>query len=256
MSKKSPAGNEWDDHRARQEIAKDAELKAKLAMVELKDKPSYGRQPRKIGEMICDTGIKTGYRNATCSFVLRLNEKEGLFIAEHGDFWYTSKSREALQAKMDEVAKVTLNLEWTRYLHIKYEATVPATRSWMGGTTTLEVDEGRDDKTEILGIELKWDVVEYSNAIHLPGDDGERFMKREVDDDGESSTTQETVKSLPAGLVPHTKAREELLRQFRDALTTIDAKMVKLLRGSPEAIAKRLDLSNGTLLLAAPKVKS
>src|SRR5271154_6438338 len=92
-----------DMYRAEQEAEKAAELKAKLEMVELRDKPKYGRHPRKIGEMVCETGVKTGYHNATAKFTLRLDGAD--FIAEHGDFWYVSTSRSALQTKMNEVAK-------------------------------------------------------------------------------------------------------------------------------------------------------
>lgn len=248
--------SDMDRMREEQQVRKAAELKAKLDMVELRDKARYGRAPRKIGEMVCDTGIKTGYRNATAKFVLRLDVMTGEFIAEHGDFWYASKSREALQAKMDEVARVTYDLKWERYLKVEYKAEVPYKTSWSsGGTTTIAVDDKREKKP-IFGIALTWEVVEYSDAINLPGDDGSRYMTRDVDEDGEASSTQETVKELPLGLVVYTKERETLLKSIREVFTKVDKKMCELLNGTPEQVAKRLDTMNGPLLLDAGPKKS
>jgi hypothetical protein len=247
------SNKEIDELRKRQEIAKAAELKAKLDMVELRDKQTYGRPPRKIGEMICDTGIKKGHRQETAKFVLRLDEKAGDFIAEHGDFMYVSKSREALQAKMDEVARITLDLKWTRYLRVEYKAEVPYYNTWQS-TTTLDVDDDRKKKP-IFGMTLVWEVVDYSDSFRLPGDDEDRYMCRDVDEDGNASSTQETVKTLPPGLVPHTKEREDLFKSIREAFNSIDKKMCELLKGSPAQVAKRLDAVQGPLLLTTPKEK-
>lgn len=246
---------EMDAIRKRQIDEAAAGLKAKLDMVTLRDKPAYGRRPRKIGEMICDTGIKAGYRNQTAKFILRLDEKVGEFIAEHGDFWYVSKSRDALQEKMNQVARVTFDLEWSRYLHIEYKATVQIRSSWHGGTTDLDVDDKREKDKPILGISLTWEIVEYSNAIRLPGDDDDRYMTREVDEDGEASETQESKNNLPPGLVIYTKEREQLLKGIRVALGGIDKKMCDLFGGTPDQVAKRLDTASSSypLLLAAPK---
>ena len=239
---------EMDRMREEQQVKKAAELKAKLDMVELRDKPRHGRAPKKIGEMICNTGVKVGYRESTTKFVLRLDD--GDFIAEHGDFWYVSKSRDALQTKMDQVARVTLNLKWTRYLKVSYKAEIPYGTSWSDSTTTLEVDDER--KKPILGMKLSWEVMEYSDVIQLPGVDGERYMSRKVDEDGEVSSQQTTVKELPVGLVPYSKEREAILNSIREAFTAIDKKMSTLFHGSPEQVAKQLDAVQGPLLLAAP----
>ncbi len=246
---------EMDELRKKQEIAKAAELKAKLDMVEMKDKPRYGRPPRKIGEMVCDVGIKSGYREETAKFVLRLDEKAGEFIAEHGDFWYVSKSRDALKAKMDQVARVTFDLKWTRYLKVEYKATVPSRSSWHNGTTDIEVNDKREKGKPVIGISLEWEVVEFSNAIRLPGDDEDRYMYRAVDEDGKPSSSQESRNALPPGLVVHTKEREAQLKSFRDAFSVIDSKMVELFGGAPEQVARKLDAVGGPLLLAAPPKK-
>ena len=246
---------DWDERRKEQEIQKAAELKAKLDMVKMASKPTYGRVPKKIGEIVCDTGLRTSYRSETARFVLRLDDKKGDFIAEHGDVWYVSKSREALQAKMDEVARVTLDIKWTRYLHVDYEAIVPCT---YGGHSHIDTDESRKGyEGKIVGMQMTWEVVEFSDSIQLPGDDNdERFMKRDVDERGHVEEKMESVNHLPDNLIPYTKEREALLKSICDAFTSIDKKMCDLLKGSPEQIAKRLDAVQGPLLLAAPPKKA
>lgn len=239
---------ELEAFRLKQETEAAAKLKAKLDLVETR---SAGRRPpRKIGVMTCDTGIKTGYRNATVDFVLRLDH-DGTFIAEHGDVWYCSSSREALKAKMNQVAKVTLDIEWTRYLLIRYEATVRSDK-W-GGYIHLNLDAKRDKKTAILGMTLTWEIVEYSDAVELPGQ-GTRYMKRAVSD-GEPSGSQTTEKELPDGLVPYSKEREGVLLKLREALSQVDAKMVELFRGEPSEIGERIDAldASGARLLEEPK---
>lgn len=244
--------NEFDKLRAKQEIEKAADLKAKLEMVDIRNKTKYGRSPRKIGVMECETGIKNGWRLATAKFVLRLDAATGEFIAEHGDVWYVSKSRDALKAKMDQVAKVTLDLKWTRYLRVDYRTEVPY-RDNFHSTTTIDIDSPRDEDTVVLGIKLSWEVVEYSDQIDLPGQ-GPRFMMREVDDDGEACSQQETVVRLPEGLVAYTKEREEVLLRLRAALASVDAKMIELFRGEPGRVARALDnVGTGALLLEGSK---
>lgn len=243
---------EHDKLRAAQEAKSAAELKAKLDMVEVQSRSKYGRQHRKIGEMVCNTGVKTGYREAVASFVLRLNSISGDFIAEYGDVQYVSRSREALQAKMNEVARVALDLKWSRYLHVEYKATVPWNGHW-NSVTTLGIDSPRRKDNVVYGIELTWEVVEYSDAIQLPGQ-GERFMKRDVDEKGKPCGAQETVPALPDGLVPYTKEREEVLLRLRAALAGVDAKMVELFRGAPDRVARMLDSAgSGALLLEVPR---
>jgi hypothetical protein len=224
--------SKYDDDRA-------AELKAKLDMVTVQPKPRHGRDHRKIGMMTCFTGVKSGNRETTASFVLRLDSDTGSFIAEHNDTQYVSKSRDALQAKMNEVARVTIDVKWSRYLLVDYEAIVPYRDNW-NSTTTLSVDQPRDKDVVLLGLKLEWEVVEYSDAIHLPGQ-GERFMKRDVHADGKPSSSQETVPKLPDGLVAYTKEREGVLLRLRAALASVDAKMVELFRGDRLDVARALD---------------
>jgi hypothetical protein len=227
-----------------------AKLRAQLDLVETRNAPGHSRRPRKIGVMTCDTGIKTGYRTATVDFVLRLDHN-GTFIAEHGDVWYCSSSREALKAKMDQVAKVTLDLEWTRYLLVKYEAVVRSDR-W-GGYTHLDLDAERSKKTVVLGMTLTWETVEYSGAIELPGQ-GTRYMRREVND-GKPGESQTTEKELPDGLIPYSDHREGVLKKLREALAQVDRRMVELFRGVPADVGRRIDSlgASGVRLLDAPK---
>ncbi len=246
---------EHDKFRTEQEIKKAAELKAKLDLVETRDKPKWGRPPKKIGTMVCDTGVRVGYGTSNATFVLRL-ENDGTFIAEHGDFWYCSKSRDALKAKMDQVAKVTLDLKWTRYLAVEYKAQVASDAGRHRGYTNIDLDDQRKKDTVVYGINLQWSVVEYAGPIQLP-DLGERYMKRDVDEDGKPESTQESVPNLPDGLVPYTEEREATLLRLRAALASVDAKMVELFRGAPDRVARQLDAvhtstSSGVMLLQAP----
>ncbi len=251
---------EHDKFKAEQEIKKAAELKAKLDLVETRDKPKFGRPPKKIGTMVCDTGVRVGYGTSNATFVLRL-ENDGTFIAEHGDFWYCSKSRDALKAKMDQVAKVTLDLKWVRYLAVKYKAQVAHSDTWRGGYGELDLDDQRKKDTVVYGINLQWSVVEYAGPIQLP-DLGERYMKRDVDEDGKPESAQESVPNLPDGLVLYTEEREATLLRLRAALASVDAKMVELFRGAPDRVAEQLDAvhtstSSGVMLLqASDTVKS
>lgn len=249
---------EHDKFKAEQEIKKAAELKAKLDLVETCDKPKWGRPPKKIGTMVCDTGVRVGYGTSNATFVLRL-ENDGTFIAEHGDFWYKSKSRDALKAKMDQVAKVTLDLKWERYLAVEYKAEVANSETWRGGRGELDIDDQRKKDTVVYGINLQWSVVEYAGPIQLP-DLGERYMKRDVDEDGKPESAQESVPNLPDGLVLYTEEREATLLRLRAALASVDAKMVELFRGAPDRVAEQLDAvhtstSSGVMLLQAPDMK-
>lgn len=245
---------ELEEYKKKQEVETAARLKAMLDMVETCNKPKWGRPPKKIGTMVCDTGVRVGYGTSNATFVLRL-ENDGTFIAEHGDLWYKSKSRDALKAKMDQVAKVTLDLKWERYLAVKYKAEVADSCTWRGGRGKLDIDDQRKKDTVVYGINLQWSVVEYAGPIQLP-DLGERYMKRNVDEDGKPEGAQESVPKLPDGLVSYTKEREATLLRLRAALASVDAKMVELFRGAPDHVARQLDAvramtSNGVMLLQA-----
>jgi hypothetical protein len=258
VTKKQKPRNEFEEHRERQRIAEEEKLKAKLALVEVRNRPRYGRAPKKIGAIVCETGMSSGYRSQRVSFVLRLDGAD--FIAEHGDVWYVSKSREALTAKMDEVARVAVDVRFARYIELDYSAQAKPVDSWRSSwrEEDLDINESRKRgkaRREIHGIKLQWKLVEYSNAFTLPGDDHEeRFMKRDVDEKGHAEeSSQTTVTKLPPGLIHYTKAREDLLRSIIEALGEIDAKLVELFRGAPEEVAARLDAKAGAPLLIQGK---
>lgn len=246
---------ELEEYKKKQEIEKATKLKAELDLVEMCNKPKWGRLPKKIGTMVCDTGVRVGYGTSKATFVLRL-ENDGTFIAEHGDFWYKSKSHDALKAKMDQVAKVTLDLKWARYLAVEYKAQVASDAGWHRGYMDIDLDDQRKKDTVVYGINLQWSVVEYAGPIQLP-DLGERYMKRDVDEDGKPESAQESVPNLPDGIVPYTEEREATLLRLRAALASVDAKMVELFRGAPDRVAEQLDAvhtstSSGVMLLQAP----
>jgi hypothetical protein len=235
----------FDAMRKRQQRDADEKLAALLATVTTRPK-GRDRLPRKVGVITAETGIEDGYRKERATFTLRLDTGKGEFIAEHGDILYVAKTREALQAKMNEVARATVDLRWTRYLEISYRAESDRrSNSWMD----LDLGQRRKRSHRIYGLHLFWEVVEYSDEFSIPGSESKR-MRREVDEDGEFVNSS-TVKELPDGLVPFTTEREALLGSIVEALTALDARMVGLLRGSPNAVAARLDaLTSGQKLLA------
>lgn len=243
MKKKSQYDLEIEDHRAKQKAEKDAELAAKLALVEEKTAPTYGRRPKRIGEIVVDTGVKNGYREESATFVLRLDNET--FIAEHGDIWYLSKSKAALIAKMEIVGKITLDLVWTKYIVLEYTAKTSHDR--YDRDSEIDIGERRKNR-RVHGISLAWEVVEYSNEFTVPGGES-RFMKRETDDDGE--TSQEAASHLPGHRVVYTPERVALLESIVDTITGVDAKLVELFRGDEEILAKQLDRIGGAFLLAA-----
>jgi hypothetical protein len=216
------------DFIVKQRAEAQAKLDALLATVEVKPRTKYERLPKKVGEIVVDTGLKDGHRAQTAVFTLRLNATSGEFVVEHGDMLYVAKTREALKAKMDEVGRITLSLAWTRYLEIEYKALTGHETGW--STNWLDVDERRTKKTRVNGVSLSWQIVEYTDEFSIPGQDPRR-MRRAVADDGTPSDTLETADGLPDGLILWTPERLAVLRSIVDALTTVDVTMVKLFRG-------------------------
>lgn len=241
---------ERDEYAAKQEAQKAAELKARLDKVEERAVPTYGRLPRKVGEIVVDTGLPYPANRAT--FVLRLDAHKGEFIAQHGDVMYVSESREALKAKMEQVGRAHLSLKWTRYLEVSYEAVVERESDrYYGRYTEKSQADKRGKKHRAYGIKLTWEVVEYSDRFQIPGGES-RHMKRDVDKNGKPSEDQESVDELPdVGLIEYTPAREALLEQVVDAMTAIDVKLADLLRGDSDDVAKRIDTLRGIPQLLA-----
>lgn len=224
---------------------------ALIASVKVKDKPRYGRLPKKIGEIVAETGLSGG-RAPKATFVLRLDSATGEFIAEHGDTLYVSLTREALQAKMNEVAKAVAAIEWTRYLVIEYVATASPQDSWRSRDEELSPRERRKKGTTIYGVRLTWEIKDFSGEIAIPGQDAVH-MVRNVDDKGKPSDAQTTVDSVPANAIVFTEGRLALLKAIADTFTKIDAKLVDLFRGDAESVAAQMDAFAGKKLLPEGK---
>lgn len=242
---KSKTASEVPDFVLRQRAEAQAKLDALLATVTVKDRSTYERLPKKVGEIVVDTGLKDGHREQKATFALRL-ERSGQFVVEHADVIYSAKTREALQAKMEQVGRIVLSAAWRRYIEIEYEADTGRELRW--GSGRIGVDERRTKKTRVHGVSLKWQVVDYTDEFEVPGQ-GARRMRRAVSDEGVPSETTDTVDGLPDGLVEHTEERLAVLRTIVDGLTAVDAKMVQLFRGRAREIAGRLDAAVGLQLM-------
>ena len=83
---------------------------------------------RKAGLLTVHVTAK-GFRR-TASFPLRVDVDSGEFYAQHGDVYFVSTSRKALDKHMALVASATMEIVWRRYLHIDYAATVPYEQTW------------------------------------------------------------------------------------------------------------------------------
>jgi hypothetical protein len=226
------------DFVVRQRAEAKAKLDALLETVKVTRRNSYDRPPRKVGEIFVDTGLKDGHRDQKARFVLRLDARSGLFSVEHGEMVYTAKTREALQAKMDEVGRITLDLAWTRYIHIEYAAETDRTIGY--NSHRIDVDEKRTKKTRVYGISLRWQIVDYTEEFTIPGQEPRR-MKRDVSDDGIPSGSQDTVSGIDGNPVLYTPERLAILRSISDTLTAVDARMIGLFRGKASRVAAQLD---------------
>lgn len=249
MSKDRPSKHQVPDFVARAREEARVKLDALLGTVEVRRRNAHDRLPRKVGEVVSDTGIRDGYRTKNATYTLRLDAKSGQFMVEHGDMLYVARTREALQAKMDEVSRITLALEWTRYISISYSAVTKHAARW--SRNELGVADRRGKKTRIRGLSLSWEVVEYTGEFQIPGQKPCR-MKRAIDEAGlPSSEELETVDCLPDGLVAYSPERMAVLSSVLDVFTAIDARMIELLRGSSARVAAQIDAAAGRRFLSA-----
>lgn len=247
---------------------------------------------KKVGKLSVKLERKTSrYDYASIEVELRLDVHDGTFHAEYEGAWYDARTKDELSAKIRQAAQKTINVEWTRYLVVDYEA-----KAWpldgdsgrpetSGHYETLSIDEDRAtltrdpqadkwsnrDRTRVVtSIDLHWHVCEFSTPYALPEDKKKTVrMRREVDfqlddrDDDGRETYREVVGSpseqdddkLPVGAVPWTAEREAFLREVLAALGKLDVRMVELFRGDPNQLSRRLDAAvqqGSAWLLAAP----
>lgn len=231
----------------------------------------------------------TRYTQASISVELRLDVHDGTFHAEYENTWYDAKTKNELCDKIRQAAQKTIDVEWTRYLVVDYEAKAfpldgdSGRPEASGNYRTLAIDEDRatlsrdpqadkysDRKYVITSIDLHWSVYEFSTSYALPEDKKKTVrMRREIeyrlaahDDDGNETycevigqPCEQDDDKLPAGTVAWTAEREELLREVLAALGKLDARMVELFSGDPDQLGRRLDatrLQDPARLLADP----
>lgn len=216
---------------------------------------------------------------ATIDVELRLNVGSGTFYATYEGQQYDALTKDALVDKIREAADKTIDVEWTRYLVVRYSA-----KAWpldgdsgrpkdSGSYSDLGLDDdrallvrdpkserwhGRNETRVITGIDLHWEVCEISTPYTLPENrDKTVRMHREVhcqridrtDETDETEGYREIIgspveqadDSLPVGAVAWTVEREALLREILAALGKLDARMLALFSGGPDKLARQLD---------------
>lgn len=247
---------------------------------------------KKVGKLRVKLERKTSrYNYASIEVELRLDVHSGTFHAEYEGMWYDARTKDELSTKIRQTAQKTIDVEWTRYLVVDYEAKAwpldgDSGRPETGGHyETLSIDDdratlardpqadkwsGRNRTRVVTSIDLHWQVCEFSSPYTLPEDKKKIVrMRREVDcqlddrDDDGHETYREVVGSpseqdddkLPVGAVPWTAEREAFLREVLAALGKLDVRMVELFRGDPDQLSRRLDAAvqqGSARLLAAP----
>jgi hypothetical protein len=229
----------------------------------------------------------TRYRRAEISVELRL-DSNGVFHAKYESQWYEAATQSELTEKIRKAAERTIDLEWTRYLIVQYEATAwpedgdTGRPESTGGYETLSLDDDRGKLARdpeavklshrlrdrvITSIDLHWVICDFSQPYALPEDKRRTArMRRDIDmqrvlpdeDDGDctyreviGSPEEQGSDALPVGAVPWTAEREALLRDILKALGRLDARMVALFGGDPDRLARQLDAAcaNPTRLL-------
>ena len=221
---------------------------------------------KKFGTITVTLLRKVGrYTNASFSCDLRLDEK-GWFYAAHDGRWYKAQTQDALREELRAAVEVTADVEWTRYLVVRYKATArPVGSSGWGSYKTLDIEDDRaeelrpkrdasrwgDSEHEVVGIDLAWEVKEFSTTYKRPEDGKLVQLRRDVDADGDVGEPDEQDPGLPAGAVVWSEKREAVLREVRAAIARLDARLVEFFRGEPDDLARSLDAVDATKLLPA-----
>ena len=235
---------------------------------------------------------KDRYNHAEVSMGLRLEIHTGTFYAEWEGVLYKDQTKEGLSNQIKAVATKSLEMNWTRYLVISYEAEQYPLEDERTGRPaadgqyrTLDIDDDRDErmgqityasnkddanrKMVTCSLKLQWSLRDVSDPYPLP-EDPKKIVRsiREVDQwhyrsskgtpiEGEriGNPTEWDDAKIPTGYVPWTADREALLRDIINAISQLDRRMVDLLNGAPEDLAKKLDAAAQTdpsRLLAVP----
>jgi hypothetical protein len=220
-----------------------------------------------------------GYGDRHAEFVvdLRFDFHTGDFHVEHEGNWYSAKTKEALEAKIKKAVERTIDLVWDRYIVVQYEMTAKPLESTnapsLSTGNVFGISDDRDDLIErwrrkkiikvVAGIELAWDLVDYTRPWIRPESGKSIRCKRTVDyyedDAGKhverlGDPCELDSDELPTGAVLWSKEREQLLHDILKMLAELDRRMVELFRGDAEALAGKLDVLSfdPQRLLAAP----
>lgn len=203
---------------------------------------------------------------------LRLDEK-GWFHAAHEGTHYKAETQAALAEMLRAAIEKSIDLVWDRYLVIHYEAEahplVRGTRRAQeyGQVLRLGLVDKRtnplalrgtrrgddyDEVCAIVGIELRWDVVEYTRPYNVPEREGpirsvravhaaepdSHFEEHRVEHFGDPREMHDD--GLPSGTVLYTPEREEMLIGIVEALRLLDEKLAALFCGDATELARKL----------------
>lgn len=213
-----------------------------------------------------------GHRQrASLAVPLRL-DSQGVFHAVHDGKWYEATTQRELHDKVKAAVATAVELVWRRYIVVKYTAeSSEIDDTGFRSDRSGERFDLEDDRAKlsgerishgrvsgagvITGIDLDWEIVEYSDAF-APPEDRTRSVRSKrdvytlnVSEDGKKPRLEERVHSpteqgddaLPVGCMLWTPAREAFLRQIRDAIGKLDARMVALFNGVGDELAARVD---------------
>jgi len=217
-----------------------------------------------------------GDEKATFPIDLRFDFHTGDFHAEHDGVWYSAKTKAELEKKIKKAVERTIDLVWDRYIVVHYEVTAkPLERTNAPSLNTGNVYGIDDDRAAlaerwrkkthsvIAGIDLAWEIVDYTRPWTRPEDKKIVRSKRDVDffenDEGKlvehlGDPNEGDSDDLPTGAVLWSKEREQLLHDILKMLAELDRRMVDLFRGDAEKLAEKLDglMIDPRRLLAAP----
>jgi hypothetical protein len=169
------------------------------------------------------------------------------FLVQYDGKEYEDVTVDALKAKLREAVRTSVALVWTRYIVLSYCSTTAASTS----RDRHYLDDRAPDV--VKGVELEWDVRDFSNG-HMPtGDLEECILERDVAADGSTGAPSVHDRtsgrgphrkraSLPQYAIPYSPERVEVLRQLQTALTSVDRKLRAFFAGAVDEIAARLDL--------------
>jgi len=199
--------------------------------------------------------LSFGIRNGDAAHVdMRIDADEGKFIAVLGNVYYTADTKDELKRHVRAVVEAQLQVEWTRYIEVEYEAQgVGEWSSRRRSTLDCKREEPTiDEDGEVRGpccINLQWEVYDYSQMIRPPGYSEPRRKRRRVSGDFDVHGPEGRYHSeewchdskLPPNTIPYTRDRLRALVEVHLAIARADFRIWELLGGGTERMAMQLD---------------